>query len=367
MNRNGNKPPWIAPLLGWFSQNQRAMPWRKNPSPYRVWVSEIMLQQTQVSGVIPYFNRFLSRFPNCAALAAAPVQDVLKAWEGLGYYTRAQNLHRAAGILVERHGGRLPKTFDALLDLPGVGRYTAAAIASIAFGQAVPVVDGNVLRVFARFLEFAGDIARPAAKDTFFAYLEKPIIASGDPSAFNQAIMELGALICTPRNPKCVACPIAPACKARRAGRQSELPMKAKKKHVPHETIGLGIVFDSRGNVLIARRKAGLLGGLWEFPGGKQEKNESLPDTVRREVLEETGLTVEVGKPLPAVSHAYSHFTVTLHPFICRRLAGRARALGSDEVRWVKPAALRDYPFPAANRKIEMALFSRDNGAAFPD
>ncbi|MFO7535582.1 MAG: hypothetical protein R6X19_07870 [Kiritimatiellia bacterium] len=155
------------------------MPWRENPAPYRVWVSEIMLQQTQASGVIPYFTRFLSRFPDLPTLAAAPVQDVLKAWEGLGYYTRAQNLHRAAGVLMERHGGRLPATFEALLELPGVGRYTAAAIASIAFGQAVPVVDGNVLRVFARFLEFPDDISRPAAKDTFFAFLEGPIIASG--------------------------------------------------------------------------------------------------------------------------------------------------------------------------------------------
>jgi A/G-specific adenine glycosylase len=362
MTRNGNNPApqkdgWVVPLLGWYVQNRREMPWRSNPEPYRVWVSEIMLQQTQVASVIPYFNRFVTRFPSVAALAAAPLQEVLKAWEGLGYYSRAGHLHQAAGGLVKDHGGRLPETFEGLLALSGIGRYTAAAVASIAFGEAVPVVDGNVLRVFARFLNSDEDISKPATRDLFFDYLKKPIALSGNPSHFNQAIMELGALVCSPRNPKCAECPLHPLCQARLKGRTEELPIKAKKGAVRHETLGIGLVFDSKGRILIARRKAGgFLGGLWEFPGGQRQGKESLRATAVREVREETGLTVEAGKALPPVTHTYSHFTVTLHPFICKRLGGRARPLGSDEIVWAKLSELNRYPFPAASRKIEAAL-----------
>jgi A/G-specific adenine glycosylase len=358
-NRSPEADAWIKALLTWFSLNSRAMPWRSNPEPYRVWISEIMLQQTQVISVIPYFNRFISRFPDTAALAAAPLQEVLKAWEGLGYYTRARNLHRAAIHVIEQRSGRIPETFDDLLTLPGIGRYTAAAIASIAFGEPVPVVDGNVLRVFTRFLNWDDNISLPATRDRVFDFLKTPIALSGNPSHFNQGIMELGALVCTPANPKCPDCPLHPSCGARLKGRTAELPVKTKKAPVRHEVIGVGLVFDSRGRLLIARRKAdGLLGGLWEFPGGKRQGRESLRATTVREVREETGLLVEAGRALPPVNHAYSHFTVTLHPFICKRLAGRARAIGSDEIRWVTPAQLQDYPFPAANRKIETVLRS---------
>jgi A/G-specific adenine glycosylase len=356
MSRNGSNR-WVAALLAWFRAGHRDMPWRADPSPYRVWISEVMLQQTQVVTVIPYFTRFIARFPDPASLAAAPYQDLLKVWEGLGYYIRARNLHRAAQVVMAQHNGQVPNTFEALRALPGVGRYTAAAIASIAFHEAVPVVDGNVLRVLSRFLGRDADIGTPAARDWFFDYLKKPIESSGDPSSFNQAIMELGALLCTPRNPNCTGCPIAAGCRARIENRTTELPVKAKRGAVRHETIGVGIVFDSKGRILIARRKEGLLGGLWEFPGGKRKGREKIRGTVIREVLEETGLTVETGQALPPVAHAYSHFTVTIHPFICKRINGRAKALASDEIRWVKPDDLKHYPFPAANRKIEATLF----------
>ncbi len=336
------------------------MPWRSDPSPYRVWISEIMLQQTQVVSAIPYFTRFIARFPDVQTLAATPLQDVLKAWEGLGYYSRARNLHQAAQVIVQQHASQVPGSFALLLTLPGIGRYTAAAVASIAFGEAVPVVDGNVLRVFARFLNSAEDISLPATRDRVFDFLKQPVSTSGNPSWFNQSIMELGALVCTPRNPTCAECPLTPFCLALKKGRVDRLPVKAKKGTVRHDTVGVGIVFDSKGRILIARRKAGgLLGGLWEFPGGKRKGAEALRQTAVREVLEETGLTVEVEHPLPSVNHAYSHFTVTLHPFICRRAGGRARALGSDEIRWVKPSELGQFPFPAANRKIELELIKK--------
>ncbi len=363
MTRNGNNPQaeddaWVPALLAWFKKNQRTMPWRSNPEPYRVWISEIMLQQTQVVSVIPFFNRFLERFPDLATLAAAPLQEVLKAWEGLGYYSRARHLHDAAQQVMEQHGGHVPGTFARLQELPGIGRYTAAAIASIAFGEAVPVVDGNVLRVFARYLCWTDNISLPATRDRLFDFLKNPIAASGHPSHFNQAMMELGALVCTPRQPACDNCPLQPGCGARLRNKTDVLPIKTKKAAVRHEVVGVGIIFNAKGRILIARRKAGgLLGGLWEFPGGKRQGKESLKKTVLREVKEETGLTVEVGRALPPVDHAYSHFTVTLHPFICKRLSGNARALGSDEIKWVKPGDLKDYPFPAANRKIEAALF----------
>jgi A/G-specific adenine glycosylase len=355
MSRNGSNR-WVAALLAWFNADHRDMPWRADPSPYRVWISEIMLQQTQVVTVIPYFTRFVARFPDPATLATAPYQELLKVWEGLGYYTRARNLHRAAQMVMDLHHGQVPDTFEALGTLPGIGRYTAAAIASIAFNEAVPVVDGNVLRVMSRFLARDADISAPASRDWFFDYLKNPIEASGDPSAFNQAIMELGALICTPRKPDCAGCPISAGCRARIEKRTAELPVKAKRGAMRHETIGVGIVFDAQGRILIARRKEGLLGGLWEFPGGKRLSREKIRDTVVREMLEETGLHVTTGKALPPVAHAYSHFTVTIHPFICKRISGRAKALASDEVRWVKPGELKHYPFPAANRKIEASL-----------
>ncbi len=348
-------PKWPVQLLAWFDAHQRAMPWRDNPQPYYVWVSEAMLQQTQVDTVIPYFNRFIAKFPTVQVLAEADQQEVLKLWEGLGYYSRARNLHKAAKRVCETMGGQLPSAYEALQELPGVGPYIAAAITSIAFGHPVPVVDGNVLRVFARFWGIETDIRDARVRDMMFDRLA-PIIATCDPSAFNQAMMELGALVCSPKSPKCGECPLRKDCAAFINDRVAELPFKSKKAPVPHHEIAVGVVWRD-GKILIGRRKeAQMLGGLWEFPGGKVKAGESSEDAAVREVREETGLETRLLHKYCIVKHAYTHFKITLHAYACEVVAGEATANTTDEIRWVSPAELDQFPFPTANKKVIAAI-----------
>jgi A/G-specific adenine glycosylase len=310
-----------------------------------------MLQQTQVETATPYFRRFMRRFPSVRALARADLQAVLKAWEGLGYYARARHLHRAAREVAGARHGRLPRSAAELRTLPGIGDYTSAAIASISFGEAVPAVDGNVLRVFARFLGIADDISRPPARRKIGEHLTVNIPADV-PGDFNQAAMELGALVCRPAGPRCTACPLRRWCVARRDARTADLPVRSRRGAGPHYDIAAAVI--RRGNkVLIARRRQDrMLGGLWEFPGGKRHPGETLAETARRELIEETGLEISVGALLCETRHAYTHFSITLYAFDCRPIRGRARPLDADELRWVPVERLRDYPFPAADREI---------------
>lgn len=344
-------------LLTWYARHRRDLPWRRTRDPYRIWLSEILLQQTRVEAVIPYYERFLTRFPDVKTLAAAPLDDVLKTWEGAGYYARARNLHRAAQTIVTAHRGKFPRTVAALRQLPGIGPYTAGAIASIAFNIDTPLVDGNVERVLCRYAGLRADPATRAAQIRLWS-LAADLLPSGHAREFNQALMELGATVCLPRNPRCAECPVRRTCVARRLGIQNELPVRAPKKERPHQVIGVGIV-TRRGRILIQQRLAsGLLGGLWEFPGGKLEPGESLPQCVAREFREEVGLVVRVGPELIAVEHAYSHFSITLHAFLCEYVSGRVRLTAAQQYKWVRPSELRDYAFPAANRKIIAALLT---------
>jgi len=335
-------------LVRWFGRERRDLPWRRNANPYRVWVSETMLQQTRVDTVIPYFGRFLRRFPTLRKLASASVEDVLKAWEGLGYYARARNLHRAARILVGEHGAKFPETADEWATLPGVGEYTAAAIASVAYGETVPVIDGNVRRVVAR-LRMSED---PARMRRFLT----EAIRGQLPGDFNQAMMELGQAVCVPRAPHCLFCPVRRHCAAFREGVVDRFPAQKEARPIPHFEIAVGIC-RKRGRILVARRREeGLLGGLWEFPGGKIEPGERSDEAVRRELLEEAGIEVEVGEKVAVVRHRYSHFSVRLHAHLCRWKRGRAEARASAAVRWMKPAGLDSLAFPAANRRILEAM-----------
>jgi A/G-specific adenine glycosylase len=345
---------WPRELVRWFEREHRPMPWRSDPSPYKVWISEIMLQQTQVVTVIPYFDRFVTRFPSFAILAAADLQEVLKLWEGLGYYSRARNLHQAARVLVKNHDGNPPPTVAGLRELPGIGAYTAAAIASIAFGEPVPSVDGNVLRVCSRLWGIDTPMRDKALADDVRTRLT-PLIRKVNPSHFNQAMMETGALICKPRNPQCGRCLLSRYCVAFKTDRTESLPVVEKAEKVPHYRVGVGVIW-KRGRLLIARRaETQMLGGLWEFPGGKQKKGETLEATAAREILEETGLSVRVGAPVVTVKHAYSHFKITMTAFRCEWVSGRARPKASVELKWILPAALVDYPMPRANRRIAEA------------
>ena len=342
--------PWTAPLLRWFDTNRRPMPWRDNPSPYAVWISEIMLQQTQVGTVTPYFERFMKRFPTIRDLAAADLHVVLKSWEGLGYYARARNLHRTANILLEQ-GASLPSSVEALQKLPGIGPYSAAAIASISFGEVVPAVDANVVRVFCRFLGIATDHNQLSVRNEIGDYL-KPLVSQKRAGDFNQAIMELGGLICRPRNPRCPECPLRRWCYALKTNQVKDLPVRRPQKKKPHYQVVACVIW-KKGKILVARRPTDkMLGGLWEFPGGKQRSRESLKKTAHREIMEETGLEINVGRKLCIVEHAYSHFSITLHMYECEHIAGRARAYASDELRLVKPSELSELAFPAADRKI---------------
>ena len=346
---------WVHRLLAWYHRHRRQLPWRDEPTPYRVWVSEIMLQQTRVSAVQPYFARFLERFPSLDDLAGADQQDVLKAWEGLGYYSRARNLHRAAQLVIEQ-GGEIPRTSAALAELPGIGPYTAAAIASISFGEASPVVDGNVLRVVARHRGMHEDIAATRTRNHVRDSLQEAIELAGDPSAFNQAMMELGALVCTPRSPGCEDCPLAGDCRALAEDLTEQLPVKRKRKAVPHYEIAVGLVFDGDLVLIAQRGQDQMLGGLWEFPGGKREGKETLATTCAREIQEEVGLDVTVGKKICTIQHAYSHFSISLTAFRCA-LRGPANALVCDRpTQWVRTDQFRDLPFPKANHKIFAAL-----------
>jgi A/G-specific adenine glycosylase len=316
-----------------------------------------MLQQTRVETVRLRWGRFLERFPTLLSLARAEEQALLKEWEGLGYYRRARNLKAAAELLVAQGRRNLPESVAELAALPGVGPYTAAAVASIAFGRPEAVVDGNVERVLARRLGLRARVDRPEGARVV-AETAQRLLDKARPGDANQALMELGATICLPRGPLCLLCPWSAACVGRSAGDPEERPLRAPRKVGPHHDIAAGIVW--RGDrLLIARRKAeGLLGGLWEFPGGKRQPTESLEEACAREIREETGLSVEVEAPFLAVDHAYSHFSITLHLFHCRSTAGAPRPLSCEEPRFVRLSELSAYPFPRANAKALEALLA---------
>jgi len=345
-------------LLRWFAGHRRELPWRRRGDAYAVWVSEIMLQQTQVATAEPYYVRFLERFADVESLAEAGFEEVLKQWEGLGYYSRARNLHRTAKLVVGEYGGEFPSEAAELRKLPGIGRYTAGAIASIAFGRDEAVVDGNVARVLCRLFDVGGPVKSSAVQKRLWR-LAEALAPRGRAGDFNQALMDLGALACTVRSPACEGCPVRSECLGRARGRQERLPNSGGRQPTPHYDVAAAII-RKVGRVLIDRRPStGLLAGMWEFPGGKREAGETLEEAVVREVREEVGIEVEVVERFVAVDHAYSHFRITLHTFLCRHVGGRARAIGCDAVRWVGVDELEKYPFPAANRKVIAALKDR--------
>ena len=341
-------------LLAWYLTQGRDLPWRRSREPYAIWVSEIMLQQTQVKTVIPYYQRWLEQFPTVNALAAADQQQVLKAWEGLGYYARARNLHRAAEEIVRIHNGIFPSDLEGVMALPGIGRTTAGGILSAAFNRPLAILDGNVKRVLARLIA----LDRPPNKAIKLLWLlSEEILEPQNPRDFNQALMDLGATLCTRHNPTCLLCPWQNHCRAYNLNIQSELPMSETRAPLPHKQIGVAVIRNGQDQILIDRRRQeGLLGGLWEFPGGKIEPGETMQDCIRREIREELGIEIEVGDHLITVDHAYTHFRVTLNVYHCRRLSGEPQPLECDQVRWVTLDEIDQYPFPKANTKIIEAL-----------
>jgi A/G-specific adenine glycosylase len=342
-------------LLDWYRLQARQLPWRGQDNPYATWVSEIMLQQTRVDTVIPYFQRWMERFPTLEKLAAASEQEVLSAWEGLGYYSRARNLHKAARQVVDEYQGEIPRERAALERLPGIGRYTAGAITSIAFGQDEAALDGNIRRVLSRLFDM-DEPAYSGAGQRRLWELARQHLPNGQAGDYNQALMDLGASLCSPHAPACLVCPLAELCQARQLGRQEELPVLKVRAPIPHYTVTAAVI--RRGSqVLIARRPSkGLLGGLWEFPGGKVEPGEELPDGLMREIREELGTQILVGEAFGVYEHAYTHFKVTLHAFICSLNGQEPQALEASELRWVDPAELAQFPMGKIDRGIARRL-----------
>ncbi|GAB5535794.1 MAG: A/G-specific adenine glycosylase [Rubricoccaceae bacterium] len=344
-------------LADWFERHQREMPWRETGpdgrrDPYRVWLAEVMLQQTRVDTATPYFLRFVEAFPSIHELAAAPLDDVLKLWEGLGYYSRARNLHKAAQAVVAEHGGAIPDTEEAFRALSGVGPYTSAAVLSLAFDRPLAVLDGNVIRVLARVFAVDADVKQGATRRRLQETMDT-LLDPAHPGRFNEAVMELGATVCTPRSPACGRCPLRAVCSAAASGTPEAYPVSSKAKPVPHHTIVVGLIRDDQGRLLIQRRpEDAMLGGLWEFPGGKSEPGETLPDACRREIHEETGLDVQVGEEVARVKHAYSHFRITMHAFDCTPVGGELTSDTGEPQRWVPASELEAYAFPRANRRI---------------
>ena len=357
------KAHFSAELLRWYKREKRDLPWRRTKDPYHIWVSEIMLQQTRVDTVIPYFNRFMGRFPTVRDLAEAPEDDVLKHWEGLGYYSRARNLQSAAKEVAATYGAKVPSDKKAVSGMKGVGPYTAGAILSIAFNQPEPAVDGNVMRVLSRYFLLEDDIARPATR-VGMESLARSLIPEGEASDFNQALMELGALVCTPKSPSCGECPVALHCLARREGRERELPVKSKAK--PPKPVwrmaalveGTG---DRRGQVLVRQRPGtGLLASMWELPHAELSGPDEWEDLSRggerlAEALRtEDGLAVRPGRHLGDAQHVFTH------------LVWQVRVVGAsldepealpDRYRWVGEEQFENYAWPNVFRKLLTEYF----------
>ena len=351
---------FTADLLAWYAQHARVLPWRGDSNPYAVWVSEVMLQQTRVETVIPYFERWMKRFPDLATLAQASQQDVLSAWEGLGYYSRARNLHRAAQIVLHEMNGELPRDPRVLARLPGVGRYTGGAIASLAFGVDAPALDGNIRRVLARVFNLVEPARSPAGERRSWE-LAAEHLPPGQAGDYNQALMDLGATVCTPRAPNCPECPVSRSCQALALGIQDERPVVLKKPAIPHYIVTAAVICRNHQFLITQRPPDGLLGGLWEFPGGKLQPGEDLTECLQREICEELGVRVNVQDQMGVYRHAYTHFRVTLHAFRCTLNNGTTPLPRQvNDLRWVMPTDLPGFPMGKIDRLIARELLAQE-------
>lgn len=351
---------WSAALLDWFANNKRPLPWRSTYAPYHVWISEIMLQQTQMDRGVDYFNRWIRRFPDVASLAAAHEDDVLKLWEGLGYYSRVRNLHKAARIVHEQHHDQLPDTVAGLEALPGIGPYTARAIASIALGQDVSLVDANVERVITRLYDIDLPVKSRAAQSRITALCDQNLPA-GQARNFNQALMEFGSLVCTPRNPACPDCPLTAWCRSKSTGTQELRPVPPKKPETVYINMATGVLIHNGLILTQKRRSDDIWGNLWEFPGGVIEEGESPEQAVVREYLEETALHVAGTLPIGIFRHSHTKYRVSLHAYHVELQSDPADIVISEaqEYRWATWTEIRKLAFPAGHRKL-IAQLERD-------
>lgn len=340
-------------LLDWFTINRRDLPWRKTYDPYQIWISEIMLQQTQMDRGVIYFQHWMKKFPDPKSIRAASLQELLKCWEGLGYYSRVKNIRKCAEILIEQYNDRLPETAGELEKLPGIGPYTAGAISSIAFNNNAPVVDGNIGRLFARVFNVDQQLKSPTVKKQLWQKAGE-ILPQGRAREFNQALMELGALICTPKKPTCSSCPVRQDCFAYRFDVVHARPVKGNISPIIPLFMATGILVH-QGRIFIQQRLDNdIWGGLWEFPGGSIEKGEAPEKTVIREFMEETGFEVKLKDQITTTCHHYTRYRVTLHGFFCslKKEIMPPTLTAAQDYRWVEPHELDQYAFPSGHRKL---------------
>ena len=348
---HGRKDPALKPWM--FTKDGRWPEPHEHLNVLECWIAEVMLQQTQLAVVLPYWERWMATFPSVEALALASLEQVRLQWQGLGYYSRARRLHEAAKMLV---GRPWPSTLEGWMALPGIGRTTAGSILSSAFNTPLPILDGNVKRVLARLTAHP----RPPGRDeALFWDWSEALLQPLRPRDVNQALMDLGATVCTPRSPHCERCPWRLHCAAYASGEPCRWPVTDAPKPLPFQVIGVGVVLNAAGEVLIDQRlEEGLLGGMWEFPGGKQEVDETIETCIARELKEELGIAVTVGDELITVDHAYSHKKLRFVVHLCTWLSGEPQPLASQQVRWVRPDQLKEFAFPAANARIIEALLN---------
>ncbi len=332
-------------LIRWFEKNARDLPWRKTKDPYAIWVSEIMLQQTQVLMVIPYYQKFLKSFPTVRHLAKANLSEILKVWEGLGYYSRARNLHRSSKIVLNHFHGKIPDNLKDLLSFPGIGRSTAGAILSFAHNKDAPILDGNAKRVLSRLFAISGSLKERKTEQLLW-HTSESLLPKGYSNSFNQALMDLGAMLCIPKDPQCPRCPLRNLCKGYRSGKPESFPPRTPKKIIPH-IVAVSAVIQREGRVLLNRRPPrGLLGGLWEFPNWKINGKKKLMERLVNLVKSEMGLRVKVKEPLGPFQQTFSHFKLTLHAYHCRALDGKGNG------RWTPIRNLNLFPMSRIHRRI---------------
>ena len=335
-------------LSKWYSTQNHNFPWRENNTPYSIWISEIMLQQTQTLTATPYFLAWMKKFPTVNSVAIADIDDLLKSWEGLGYYQRAHNILSSAQSIMNQHNGFFPKKYDELIELKGIGDYTASAIMSIAYNKPYPAIDGNLKRVIAR-LYGVNDLKNIIKKSKERV---ADLMTNQSPSIINQSLMDLGREICKPKKPKCADCPVKKFCIAFNNQLINKFSIKTKTKKIPTFDVSVGLIIKNNHILISKRKKNGLLGGLWELPGGKLIKNENFIDCLNRELKEELDITIKIIKTIGTIKHQYSHFKINMRGFKCKIKSGTPKPLASDSIKWINFSEIKKYAFPKATLKL---------------
>ena len=336
-------------LINWYRKNKRLLPWRGEKDPYKIWLSEVMLQQTQVETVIPFYKNWIQRFPDISSVAEASQDEVLKYWEGLGYYSRCRNFHRACQIVVNNYSGKIPNQLEDFRKLPGVGDYTAAAVLSFAFGKSTPVIDGNVSRVMSRLVKFSEPVEK--GRTVFRKQLEEWIDPE-NPGEFNQAIMELGSLVCRRNQPHCIKCPVIDFCAGYKSGSPGKYPMKVSRSPIPHKTMAAAVIWNNSKFFIQKRPSNSLLGGLWELPGVEVTNKKSKEHQLVKDIKKCIGFEIQPATKIGFVQHAYSHFKVTLHGYHCRLINNNLLKNPTKKHGWISPDGISHYPFPRVNHKL---------------